>query len=147
MRFEFLAGSMCISGSTVLGGRDGPSETGVRSAAPWVGGTGNEISAPWDDAVRRRRWLEVSLDGCGDLLRLTSMIPVSRTDTSSMSLLVSLLATLTLMSSSYARRPGVTGDGKGEACSVVVGEVTLAVRTGEEGGKRSSGENADGVGM
>ena len=74
------------------------------------------------------------------------MTPVSRTETSSMSLLVSLFATLTLMSFSYARRPGVTGEGKGEACEVVVGEITLAVRTGDEGGKGSRGENADGVG-
>jgi hypothetical protein len=55
MRFELFAGIMCIRGSTVLGGRDEASETGVRSAALCVGGAGKVTSAPWDDAVRRRR--------------------------------------------------------------------------------------------
>jgi hypothetical protein len=128
----------------MLGDRDGTSDTGVRSMRPWVGGTGNETSAPLD-AVRRRRCVDVSL---GDLPRNreASIIPVSMAVASSFSLLVSLLATLTLISSSYARSPGVTGEGRGEACSVVVGEVTLAVGTGEDGGNGSSGENAEGVG-
>jgi hypothetical protein len=40
----------------------------------------------------------------------------------------------------------VIGEGRGEACSVVVGEVMLAVSIGDDGGKGSSGENAAGVG-
>ena len=73
------------------------------------------------------------------------MIPVSRMTGSSLSVLVSLFATLTLTSASNARRPGVMGDGSGERRSVVVGEAMLVLIIGEPGGKRSIGENSDGV--
>jgi hypothetical protein len=46
MRFEFFAGILGIEGSIVVGKRNEASDTGVRSAIPWVGGTGNDISAP-----------------------------------------------------------------------------------------------------
>jgi hypothetical protein len=98
MRFELLDDIRGIGGSIILGGREKSSDTGVRSLRPCVGGTGKETSASLE-AVRRRRWLDMSL---GNLLRdcETSMTPVSRTLSSSISLLVSLLATLTFISSS-----------------------------------------------
>jgi hypothetical protein len=54
----------------------------------------------------------------------------------------SLPATLTSTSDSPWRCPGVIGDGRGEGCSVVVGEAMDAV--GVEEGKGSRGENSGG---
>lgn len=129
----------------MLGGPEEASDTGVRSVRPCVGGAGKVTFAPLE-AVRRRRCVDMSCE-VEDLMLSegASIVPVSTNETSALSLLlVSLLATLTLMSSSNDLRPGVMGDGRGDACSVVA---TLAVSTGDGGGNGSSGENSDGVGM
>jgi hypothetical protein len=96
----------------ILGGLEDLSETGGRSVRPLVGGRGK--SAPLD-AVRRR-WCAVGSWEDVDLMLSDGapMIPVSRMTRSSLSLLVSLFATLTLTSASNARRPGVIGEGRGE---------------------------------
>lgn len=92
--FDWSFGSV---GSMMLVARDEPSETGARSVSPWVGGTGKDTSAPLE-AVRRRRCVDPSWDELRDFARSCR---TSRPDElSSMSLLVSLLATLTLSSSS-----------------------------------------------
>lgn len=55
LRLELRSGTAGMGGSTMLGAREETlaSDTGARSLAPNVGGTGKAISAP-DDAVRRR---------------------------------------------------------------------------------------------
>ncbi len=67
------------------------------------------------------------------LLEGAPMTPLSRIATSSLSLLVSLLATLTATSGSPIRRLGVIGEGRGDAWSIVVGDATLAVGVADEG--------------
>jgi hypothetical protein len=143
VRFDVFCESFGSAGAcpAILGGAEEVSATGMRSVRPLVGGLGKEMLAPLE-AVRRRRCEDMSCEEVDDftLSGGASMIPVSINATSALSLLVSLLATLTLMSRSYALRPGVIGDGRGDAWSVV------AVSTGEDCGNGSSGENSEGVG-
>lgn len=121
----------------------------VKSRRDFSSGVGHATLAALD-AVRRR-WCcdESSCEGESGLLRSfrASMTPLSRMETSSESLLVSLLATFTAKSDSPIRRPGVIGDGSEDGWSVVVGDVTLTGGVGEDGGGNgSSGENSPGVG-
>lgn len=138
----FFAG-FGAGGSIMLGGRDEASDTGAISLkVVEPGGVGNIISAPLD-AVRRRRCALSSRDELDLMLSdgaLTTLL--SKAGMSSMSLLVSLFATLTAMSASSSQGPGVIGDGK-DGRSVVVGDTPLAVTVGDDGGENFRAESSN----
>ena len=93
MCLGIFLGILGAGGSTMLGGReDEASDTEDRSRKEVdKGGAGKLISASLD-AVRRRRWV---WSGLLVLSGGTPMTPLSRREMSSISLLVSLLATFT----------------------------------------------------
>lgn len=128
-----------LLGPLTLGAREDASETELSSLAWSVVGMGKGASAELE-AVRRRCCGGTTLRvAASDFVfsAIMPMMPLSSDGISSISLLVSLFATLTATSASPLRKPGVTGDGRGEARSVAVGDV---------GWKSCRGENSVGVG-